>query len=124
MVLRALPGPGTAAAGKSVLQPQSSAGLCCSAFSAPESQELVLHNGEIFSGEPWVLLTGCCDVKLHQFPCNLLCFHTGLAQCVYPQKRNNNLILCVPPKSDFQSHPALSMGELGCDSQPRAQSQP
>lgn len=55
-----------------------------------------------------VLLTGCCDVKLHQFPCNLLCFHTGLAQCVYPQKRNNNLLLYVPPKSDFQRHPALS----------------
>lgn len=36
----------------------SSAGLCCSAFSAPESQELVLHNGEITSGEPGVCSHG------------------------------------------------------------------
>lgn len=50
MVLPALPGPGTAAAGKSV-PARALLGFAAPPFSAPETHELVLHDGEIMSGE-------------------------------------------------------------------------
>lgn len=52
-------------------------------------------------------LVTCCVFTL------LLLQEAGLAQNVFiSKKRNNNLLLCVPPKSYCQRHPARGMGSL------------
>lgn len=101
-------------------------------FSAPRLLSSVLPGapqaGSAWLGNPLLLWrtrrpaasgeAGCCEVKLHTFLHNLSCLmlllqEVGLAACeagtsVYPQSRNSNLLLRIPPKSHLQRHPSLS----------------